>query len=529
MDMDRVIFWGLFQPENIKNLFDFNASTPTQFAIRTLVILIVVLGTLWVYQLILQTVNYFKTQWILAAVPQLKGCLPIIGNALALLPGKNGEGGSANTLVENWLKGGRGLMKFDVLSYPFVFTGDPEALRRVFQVKYRIYQKDVDFSYLSFLEILGTGLVTSNGDHWQKQRLLMGPALRVELLESIVDIAKRAADRLCKRLEEFRGTGEVVDMEEEFRLLTLQVIGEAILSMPPEESNRVFPKMYLPIMEEGHLRSLNRWRMYVPIPAWFAHRSRVRQLNSYVKKIISDRYAIMSKTDVPAYGDILDRILYAVKERDEPWSQAMLEQLCYEVKTFILAGHETTATMLTWALYEASKNQTMSDKIKKEAKIAFSENGKRTPNRQEVEEMHYTYATLQESLRCYTPVPLVTRLLSEDDELMGYKLPKGTRVVTLLAGTHQLWKDPAAFIPERFLPGGEFDSFDPSIKPYMFVPFIQGPRNCLGQFFALLEARVVLAQMLSKFNYKYVGEEEPIRHNLNMPVGPLKGMPMLIS
>jgi cytochrome P450 len=94
-------------------------------------------------------------------------------------------------------------------------------------------------SYRPFLPILGTGLVTADGDLWQKQRTLMGPALRIDVLDDIIVIAKNSVDRLCKKLEPLRGTGAPVEINEEFRLLTLQVIGEAVLSMAPEDCDKV--------------------------------------------------------------------------------------------------------------------------------------------------------------------------------------------------------------------------------------------------------------------------------------------------
>eukprot|EP00955_Chlamydomonas_euryale_P040009 351571-Chlamydomonas_euryale.AAC.7 len=113
------------------------------------------------------------------------------------------------------------------------------GMKRVFQSGYKIYQKDLALSYSPFLPILGTGLVTADGDLWQKQRTLMGPALRVDVLDDIIHIAKKAVDRLSAKLEAFRGKNIPVDMNEEFRLMTLQVIGEAVLSMGPEECDKV--------------------------------------------------------------------------------------------------------------------------------------------------------------------------------------------------------------------------------------------------------------------------------------------------
>ena len=147
------------------------------------------------------------------------------------------------------------------------------------------YSKDLEFSYAPFLDILGTGLVTSGGDTWRKMRGNISKALRVEILDEIIAIATRAVDRLCVKLDAIKGTGESIDMENEFRLLTLQVIGEAILSLSPTESDAIFPSLYLPIMDECNARSLSPWRTYLPTPEWFAHKKRVRQLDAAIIKL----------------------------------------------------------------------------------------------------------------------------------------------------------------------------------------------------------------------------------------------------
>ncbi len=116
------------------------------------------------------------------------------------------------------------------------------ALYRCVQTRQKIYEKDLDFSYKPFLPILGTGLVTANGYYWQKMRLLMAPALRVDMLDTIIPIAKNATDRLAKRVQQYKNTKAPVYLLEEIRLLTLQVIGEAILSLNADECDRVRPR-----------------------------------------------------------------------------------------------------------------------------------------------------------------------------------------------------------------------------------------------------------------------------------------------
>lgn len=130
-------------------------------------------------------------------------------------------------------------MRFRILARLAVVVDDPYAIKRIFQTHVKAYPKDTAFAYGTFLSILGTGLVTSDGAMWQEQRLLMAPPLRISMLEIVIPIAKRALKRLTVKLEEMRGTGQPVEMANEFRHLTLQVIGEAIMSLQPEECDQV--------------------------------------------------------------------------------------------------------------------------------------------------------------------------------------------------------------------------------------------------------------------------------------------------
>ncbi|KAL4435224.1 hypothetical protein ABPG77_001906 [Micractinium sp. CCAP 211/92] len=431
-----------------------------------------------------------------------------------------------------WARASGPIVRFNILQRTGLVVNDPQGAKRIFQTKQKLYDKDLDFSYKPFLSILGTGLVTANGAHWQKQRLLMAPALRIDMLDAIIPIAKTAVDRLCKQLEAYRNTGNPVDLEEEFRLLTLQIIGEAILSLPPDECDRVFPHLYLPVMEENNLRVLAPWRQYYPLTA-MRYNSKVNQLNSYIIGIIRARRAARAANggNPPAKPDILDRVLTAAEESGEPWTAASEVQLCYEVKTFLLAGHETSSAMLCWSFYELSQNKAALEKVRAEAAALFPAGGaEAVPSREAVDGMEYCLAVLKEALRKYSVVPVVTRNLNADDELLGHSIPRGSWLIVHIQGIHHQYKDPLDFRPERYMPGGEYDQFPEDIRPYMFLPFIQGPRNCLGQYFALLEARVVLSVLAQRFTFtpadpKSQGETNPTV----IPIAPLNGMKMFVS
>lgn len=446
--------------------------------------------------------------------------VPLFGQALILAQGCPWEH------MYRWVTG-KSLVKFRVLHRTGIIVGDPKGLKRIFQTGYKLYDKDLDFSYGPFLPILGTGLVTANGKHWQKQRLLMAPALRIDMLDDILPIAKRAADRLSEKLEGIRNKKVAVDIEEEFRLLTLQVIGEAILSLGPDECDEVFPSLYLPVMEESNKRVLAPWRYLYPLET-FKYNSRVHKLDTFIKTIIRKRRE-ERKSLGEGYQkkDVLDKILDSVDKEKVIWNSAAETQLCFEIKTFLLAGHETSAAMLTWTVYELARGDSKAlERVRQEAKNNLGA----TLRREEVEKMEWTLSCLKESLRKYSVVPVVTRDLNKDDELCGERVPRGSWVICHLQRVHHLYKDPLAWKPDRFMPGGEYESFSEDIRPYMFVPFIQGPRNCLGQYFALIEARVVLGSLCEQFSFSLVDPKtQGVTHPTVIPVGPVGGMNVYVS
>lgn len=158
-----------------------------------------------------------------SGLPSAPGGLPVLGHALALLAGRPYK------IFVGWLRdSGSDCVRFRVLNKECVLVRGPEALKRVFQTKQRNYGKDTGFTYHPFMGILGTGLVTADGTHWQKQRLLIGPALRIDILDRVISIAYRAVNRLGDKLKlsvpktKEEGAREAVNMEEEFRRLTLQ-------------------------------------------------------------------------------------------------------------------------------------------------------------------------------------------------------------------------------------------------------------------------------------------------------------------
>ena len=309
------------------------------------------------------------------------------------------------------------IYRFHLFGSDCVCVADPELLKVMLQTKLEIYKKDLEWTYKPFLVLLGSGLVTADGKNHRRQRTLLSHTLRFDILDEIPEMALRAVQRLCVRLEKAKADGSVVEMAEEFRTLTLQVIAEAILSIPHEESDATFATMYLPIVEEGNKRTWNPERTFLPTPSWFKFRRDVQKLNDYVTGIIVKRWELRQKEALEGGTqrrmDVLDKTLSAVSPDD--WNAETISQIRDEVKTFILAGHETSASMLTWALYEISRSSELRERVLAEGREVFGASSVIDvksvvmPPRSQLDKLEYTQCCLRESLRKYSVVPTVVR------------------------------------------------------------------------------------------------------------------------
>jgi len=468
-------------------------------------------------------------------IPKAPGGIPILGHGITLMRQ------TPWNLFAKWVLEISPIIRFNIFGEQFVVVAEPRFLKSIWQSNIRAYTKDMTFTYKPFLPLLGTGLVTSEGELWRKQRLLVSTVFRIDILEEIVGMAKRAVDRFSLQLEKIRNTKETVDLEELFRRLALQVIGEALMGLTPQECDEVFPELYLPIMEEANKRVLRPWRMYLPSWTRVEFSRNVTALDKYIVGLIRKRRQLREQ-EIKRHGkaaaarkfDILDRVL---DHLGEEWSTEVEKQLSYELKTFVLAGHETSSAMLTWALYQLAYDPEKLQRVREEAKAVGLSSAPATQDGASEEELasideavrvegglDYTLCVLKETLRKYSVVPAVTRLCTMDTDLCGYRIPKGTHIICLLQATHNLeqyWPDPMEFRPERFQQA--------LVDPFSFVPFIQGPRNCLGQHLALREASVVLAQLAARFNFTPAHKEVVQPHPWIVPVGPENGMPVFVT
>lgn len=296
-----------------------------------------------------------------------------------------------------WHKQYGEIFTFTLMGRTMVSLSNPSHLKLALQSKISSVKKDVGFTYQPFLVILGKGIVTSEDKDWMRQRLKMSTALRITVLDIIPLVTLHAVQRLMKTYDRAAETGEPVELTESLRQLTLQVISNTFLSISFDESDSTFAKLYLPIVDECNTRVWHPYRAACFfLPFWWKHLYRVRQLNTYVSDLIQNRWKARQATGLRK-DDILDLVLDAY-EKESPAHRGVtiprtaVCQIRDEFKTFMLAGHETSASMMTWALYELMANQSLMKEVTVESESVFGKGrdwstDKELPSRDKIAEL----------------------------------------------------------------------------------------------------------------------------------------------
>lgn len=435
-------------------------------------------------------------------VPHAPNKLPLVGHMAALMAGAPWD------VMGRWLRERGPTLRVAVPGASYLVTRDPELIRHVLVSGADNYVKDMR-SMGAFHDLLGSGLLTSDGEVWRRNRAILTKAFRIEALRGVVDVTLRAVDRLSARLT--ARAGEAVDLGAQFRELTLQVIAEATLSMPADESDDVLPRLYEPLVEECNKRVWMPLRGYVPIPAKLRYDRALARLDAFLVDKVRGRLARRRADPKARPVDMLDMLLAGLD--DGSWGARTEQLVCDELKTMLFAGHDTSSAMLTWTLHALTQQPRELERLRAAAAEVFV--GDAVPDYEQLKRLDFAGACLKEALRLYNIVPIVTRQAAVDDRVGGLEIPRGALLMLHLQALHKdpaQWPDPERFVPDRFL-GDE-------PVGHRWLPFVAGPRSCVGQHFSLLEAKIVLSVLALRFDFVADPANSDARHRFNVPVGP---------
>jgi len=381
--------------------------------------------------------------------------------------------------------------------YHGFLVSDPAHIRHVLQDNARNYHKSPLYDRLR--DNLGNGLLTSEDAFWLRQRRLAQPAFHRQRIQAMADAMVGCAAHMLERWDAVASAGETIDLVEAMMGLTQAIIVRTMFSTDlgaaTEIVNRTWPIINRRIGETFWATKLETT---LPLPANRRFWRALRELEALVYRIIADRRR--HQRDEP---DLLSMLLSA---RDEETGGRMTdEQLRNEVMTMLLAGHETTSLALSWTYYLLARHPDVEREVVEEIDRVL---GGRRPSFADLEPLVRTRRAIEESLRLYPPAWGFSRRAVDEDAIGGYAVRRGWLVFIIPFVVHRrpaLWADPERFDPERFTPEREA-----ARQKFAYIPFGGGPRGCIGNQFAMVEAQLIVAAIAQRFRLTLV-DGPPIR------------------
>ncbi len=405
---------------------------------------------------------------------------------------------------------------FHVGNKKFYLLSHPDHVQYVLQGNHRNYQKGPNYEKLK--PLLGNGLVTSDGPYWLRQRRLIQPAFHRKHLATFAAVMTTAAEDMLMRWEANAQNGQELNVASEFMRVTLEIVSRAMFSTEATGFSEAISRNLPVVLERTNERF---WELIdlssLPTPRNRRYWSALQALDAIIYQVIEQR----RKSGEP-FDDLLTMLLEAV---DEETGEQMTDlQLRDEVITIYLAGHETTANALSWTYSLLPAHPEVVRRLCAEVDAVLQG---RVPTLEDVPNLKYTRMVIDEVLRVYPSVWTIARTPLTPDEIGGYPILPGVNVALTPYITHRhpsFWEDPEAFDPERFSPERSAGR-----HPYAYFPFGGGPRLCIGNSFALMEATLILAMIIQRYDLELAADQtiepQPVvtlrpRYGIQMQVHP---------
>jgi cytochrome P450 len=354
--------------------------------------------------------------------------------------------------------------------------------------------------------LLGQGLATSDGTLWRTQRRLVQPAFHRERLAALAATITTATQAMLARWAPARWAphataGTALDMLAAMTRLTGEVIVRALFgtTLPEAVGHTMFADfMTVTGYLRTHMLALTPWSARLPTPGRRRFQAALARLDTLVGQYIAAR-----RQQGEDHGDLLALLLAA---RDPATGAGMsAQQLRDEVMTLLFAGHETTALALTWTWYLLAHHREVADRLRRDVAAVLAG---RVPTVADLPHLPYIRMVLEEALRLYLPAWMIARAARSADVIGGYPIPTGTTVFLSSYLTHRhpdVWSEPERFDPDRF--GAERAAARP---PGAYFPFAAGPRACLGAPLAMMEAQLIVAQVIQVYGVELVAGQQVV-------------------
>ncbi|KAG6445661.1 hypothetical protein O3G_MSEX004038 [Manduca sexta] len=396
---------------------------------------------------------------------------------------------------------------------------DPKDVEKILSVT-RYNDKRLPYGFLS--PWLGTGLLLSNGEKWHERRKMLTPAFHFKILKKFFMIINEQTEELVKAIQE-EVQKEKTPVMPLVAKSTLRVICETSMGTSMQEDIQLVTNKYFNAIHKLGKCLIYRisriWIYDEPIfkltKCYRIQKAALTDLHKFTKQIIRERRKFRKENKITAFDD--DDDVYGKKSRmamldllldQETVGNIDEEGIREEVDTFMFEGHDTTATALCFMIMRIANEPVVQNLIYEEVQRVLG-GSEHSPTMEQLGDMKYLECCIKESLRLYPAVPFISRVVYENVELSGYMVPKSTEINIHIFDIHRLediYPEPEKFIPERFLPENSSKR-----HPYAYIPFSAGARNCIGQKFAMLELKSVMAGIIRRFSLEPVTRPEEIK------------------
>nr|XP_022335145.1 cytochrome P450 4F4-like [Crassostrea virginica] len=353
---------------------------------------------------------------------------------------------------------------------------------------------------------LGEGLLLADGQRWSRARRLLTPAFHFNILKPYLHIYNRATDQLMQKFERYAETGESFDLLKEMSLCTLDILLQCIFSMETDCQQRESEYVGY-VLRLGEIWSKRNRKLWLFPDIIFNNTNWGRQFRDHCDKvhkiaedIIRRRQQEIDQLDGMGerpYLDFLDLLLQAQDEDGKKLTQLEIRN---EVDTFLFEGHDTTASSTSWLLYMLAQHQNHQQKVQEELDRVWASKSSEYVLWEDLPCFEYLTMCLKESLRISSTVPIIQRLVQREVTIDDKVFPPNTLFTIAINSVHHnpaVWENPNTYCPERFSQENL-----PNIDNFSYIPFSAGPRNCIGQHFALNEEKVILARILRHFHIR---------------------------
>jgi len=401
-----------------------------------------------------------------------------------------------------------------------LIANDPGLIRHVLVDNAKNYRM-ATIRQLILRPMLRDGLLTAEGETWKRTRKAMAPIFTPRHINGFAATMLERTEVFARRYEVAAKSGSSSDIARDMTELTFDILSQTLFSGDIVTATNDFAGDV-----ENLLHSMGRVDPFdmMKVPGWVPRFTRLRgnKVMAQFRKIVDDtldarRKKVESGADVP--DDFLTLLL-----RQEGPDGLTADEINDNIITFIGAGHETTARALGWTIYCLANAPRERQLIEKELDAFFA--GEVPPPHDWLDALPRTRAAFEEAMRLYPPAPSINRAALSDDRYGECTIPKGVTVLVMPWTLHRhraLWEKPDAFMPSRFWPENR-----KTIDRFQYLPFGVGPRICIGSTFALQEAVIALAVLLSRFRFDCTRDCKPwpVQKLTTQPQG---GLPMTVT